>query len=99
MSRTPFDIESLRQPHYLVAALMGAIKPTLTNDLRFGCLRDWWCLPGVLPSPQVPGIDGAIEPAGGASAYGGLLDGPVDCKCHSKQTVDRLIRSQRDFTT
>ncbi len=66
------------QPHYFVAGLTGQIKPTLTNDLRFGYLRDWWWFPGVLPFPQVPGIVGAIEVAGGASAYGGLLDGPVD---------------------
>ena len=66
------------QPHYFVAALSGAIKPPLTNDLRFGYLRDWWWFPGVLPFPQVPGIAGAIEVAGGASAHGGLLDGPVD---------------------
>jgi hypothetical protein len=66
------------QPHYFVAGLTGQIKPTLTNDLRFGYLRDWWWFPGVLPFPQVPGIVGAIEVAGGASASGGLLDGPVD---------------------
>jgi hypothetical protein len=66
------------QPHYFVAGLTGQIKPTLTNDLRFGYLRDWWWFPGVLPFPQVPGIVGAIEVAGGASLYGGLLDGPVD---------------------
>jgi Carboxypeptidase regulatory-like domain len=66
------------QPHYFVAGLTGQINPTLTNDLRFGYLRDWWWFPGVLPFPQVPGIVGAIEVAGGASAYGGLLDGPVD---------------------
>jgi hypothetical protein len=66
------------QPHYFVAGLTGQIKPTLTNDLRFGYLRDWWWFSGVLPVPQVPGIAGAIEVAGGASAYGGLLDGPVD---------------------
>jgi hypothetical protein len=66
------------QPHYFVVALTGAIKPTLMNDLRFGYLRDWWWFPGVLPFPQVPDIVGAIEVAGGASAHGGLLDGPVD---------------------
>ena len=66
------------QPHYFVVALTGVIKPTLTNDLRFGYLRDWWWFPGVLPFPQVPGIVGAIEVAGGSSANGGLLDGPVD---------------------
>ena len=66
------------QPHYFVAGLTGQIKPTLTNDLRFGYLRDWWWFPGVLPFPQVPGIAGAMEVAGGASASGGLLDGPVD---------------------
>ena len=66
------------QPHYFVVALTGVIKPTLTNDLRFGYLRDWWWFPGVLPFPQVPGIAGAIEVGGGSSANGGLLDGPVD---------------------
>jgi hypothetical protein len=66
------------QPHYFVAGLTGQIKPTVTNDLRFGYLRDWWWFTGVLPFAQVPGIVGAIEVAGGASAYGGLLDGPVD---------------------
>ena len=66
------------QPHYFVAGLTGQIKPTLTNDLRFGYLRDWWWLPGVLPFPQVPGTVGAIEVAGGAPSAGGLLDGPVD---------------------
>jgi hypothetical protein len=66
------------QPHYFVAGLTGQIKPTLTNDLRFGYLRDWWWFPGVLPFAQVPGAVGAIEVAGGASASGGLLDGPVD---------------------
>jgi hypothetical protein len=66
------------QPHYFVAGLTGQIKPTLTNDFRFGYLRDWWWFPGVLPFPQVPGIVGAIEVAGGDSANGGLLDGPID---------------------
>ena len=64
------------QPHYFVAGLTGQIKPTITNDLRFGYLRDWWWFPGVLPFPQVSGIVGAIEAAGGSSIYGGLLDGP-----------------------
>src|SRR5579871_5571993 len=76
---TPVAIHSeSSQPHYFVVALTGVIKPTLTNDLRFGYLRDWWWFPGVLPFPQVPGIVGAIEVAGGSSANGGLLDGPVD---------------------
>ena len=76
---TPVAIHSeSSQPHYFVAALSGVIKPTLTNDLRFGYLRDWWWFPGVLPFPQVPGTVGAIEVAGGSSANGGLLDGPVD---------------------
>jgi len=76
---TPVAIRSeSSQPHYFVVALTGVIKPTLTNDLRFGYLRDWWWFPGVLPFPQVPGIVGAIEVAGGSSANGGLLDGPVD---------------------
>jgi hypothetical protein len=66
------------QPHYFVVALTGVIKPTLTNDLRLGYLRDWWWFPGVLPFPQVPGIVGALGVAGGSSANGGLLDGPVD---------------------
>jgi hypothetical protein len=66
------------QPHYFVAGLTGQIKPTLTNDLRFGYLRDWWWFSGVLPFPQVTGTDGAIEVAGGSSAFGGLLDGPLD---------------------
>src|SRR6266436_9198427 len=66
------------QPHYFVAGLTGQIKPTLTNGFRFGYLREWWWFPGVLPFPQVPGIAGAMEVAGGASASGGLLDGPVD---------------------
>jgi hypothetical protein len=76
---TPVAIHSQSsQPHYFVVALTGVIKPTLTNDLRVGYLRDWWWFPGVLPFPQVPGIVGAIEAAGGSSANGGLLDGPVD---------------------
>jgi Carboxypeptidase regulatory-like domain len=76
---TPVAIHSeSSQPHYFVVALTGVIKPTLTSDLRFGYLRDWWWFPGVLPFPQVAGIAGAIEVAGGSSANGGLLDGPVD---------------------
>ena len=76
---TPVAIHSQSsQPHYFVVALTGVIKPTLTNDLRVGYLRDWWWFPGVLPFPQVAGIVGAIEAAGGSSANGGLLDGPVD---------------------
>jgi len=76
---TPVAIHSeSSQPHYFVVALTGVIKPTLTNDFRVGYLRDWWWFPGVLPFPQVPGIVGAIEAAGGSSANGGLLDGPVD---------------------
>src|SRR5258708_30561579 len=66
------------QPHYFVVGLTGQISPTLTNDLRFGYLRDWWWFSGALPFPQVPGIVGAIEVAGGSSAFGGLLDGPGD---------------------
>jgi hypothetical protein len=32
-------------------------------------------------------------------AIGSALMKFLQCKCQSKQTVDRLIRSQRDFTT
>ena len=74
------------QPHYFVAGLTGQITPTLTNDLRFGYLRDWWWFPGVLPFPQVPGTVGAIEVAGGSSAFGGLLDGPVDTNTQVART-------------
>jgi hypothetical protein len=74
------------QPHYFVVGLTGQISPTLTNDLRFGYLRDWWWFSGALPFPQVPGIVGAIEVAGGASAYGGLLDGPVDTNTQVART-------------
>jgi len=81
------------QPHYFVVGLTGQIKPTLTNDLHFGYLRDWWWFPGVLPFPQVPGIVGAIEIAGGASPYGGLLDGPVDTNTQVARTQGADVKS------
>jgi len=41
-----------------------------------------------------------LDPACGSGAFPmGVLHRLVYCKCQSKHTVDRLIRSQPDFTT
>jgi hypothetical protein len=48
-------------------------------------------------SRRVPGIDGAIEAAGDASAYGGLLDGPVDLISKIPVFVPRFAADYRRF--
>jgi len=58
-----------RQPRYLVLGLTGTITPTLTNEVTFSYLRDWWYWNTASAFPQVPGTSAALE-LGGNSTNG-----------------------------
>ncbi|HEY1656756.1 MAG TPA: carboxypeptidase-like regulatory domain-containing protein [Candidatus Sulfotelmatobacter sp.] len=46
---------------YWVAGLTTNITPTLTNDLHYSFLRNWWQWQRAGDVPQLPGLGGALE--------------------------------------
>ncbi len=73
------------QPRYLVAGLTGQITPNFTNETRFGFQRNFWWIQRVTPFPQVPGTNVALQVAG-HSAFGGLVDEPIDVHTQRART-------------
>jgi hypothetical protein len=53
---------------YLVTGLTTSITPNVTNDFRFAYLRQFWQWGSAQGPPQLPGLGGAIELAGAATA-------------------------------
>jgi hypothetical protein len=56
------------QDWYLVAALTTNISSTLTNDIHYSWLRNWWSWSRNGAPPQVAGLGGALELDSGQSA-------------------------------
>lgn len=52
---------------FLVAGLTTNITPTVTNDLHFSHLRNWWAWSRAGAPPQVAGLGGALELDAGQS--------------------------------
>ncbi len=66
---SPVSVSSIpREPRYFVAGLTGQLSPTLTNQLHFDYLRDWWDWETLGAPIQLPGLtDGALEIGGESS--------------------------------
>jgi Carboxypeptidase regulatory-like domain len=56
------------QDWYLVAGLTTNISSTLTNDIHYSWLRNWWSWSRNGAPPQVAGLGGALELDAGQSA-------------------------------
>ena len=56
-------------PSYYVTGLTTNITPNTTNDLHFSFLRDYWQWGDDNAPPQLPGLGGAMEPAGESSEW------------------------------
>jgi hypothetical protein len=56
------------QDWYLVAGLTTNISSTLTNDIHYSWLRNWWSWSRNGAPPQVAGLGGALELDSGQSA-------------------------------
>jgi hypothetical protein len=56
------------QDWYLVAGLTTNISSTLTNDIHYSWLRNWWAWSRNGAPPQVAGLGGALELDSGQSA-------------------------------
>jgi hypothetical protein len=54
-------------PSYWVAGLTTNLKPTVTNDVRFSYLRNFWQWGTSAAPPQLPGLGGALEIGGESS--------------------------------
>ncbi len=54
-------------PSYWAAGLTTNIRPTITNDLRFSYLRNFWQWASAAAPPQLPGLGGALEIGGESS--------------------------------
>lgn len=66
---TPVSVSNIpREPRYLVTGLTGQLSPTVTNQLHFDYLRDWWDWETLGAPIQLPGqTDGALEIGGETS--------------------------------
>jgi hypothetical protein len=53
-----------REPRYVVLGLTGILSPTLTNEVNFGYLRDWWYWNTASVFPQLPGTAAALAMGG-----------------------------------
>jgi len=51
-------------PSYYVTGLTTNITPNTTNELHYSILRDYWQWGSENAPPQLPGLGGAMEPAG-----------------------------------
>ena len=78
--------QSLNKARSYIAALNGVLTPTLTNELRAGFVRGWVWIPTVTPFPQVAGTNAALSITGN-SAYGGLVDVPIDVHTQRARTL------------
>ena len=56
-----------QQAWYLVAGLTTNITPTVTNDLHYSFLRNWWQWQRAGDVPQLAGLGGALEIFSGES--------------------------------
>jgi hypothetical protein len=54
-------------PRYLVAGLTGTLTPNLTNEFHVNYTRDQWQYLRAGATPQLPGLNGAIEIGGETS--------------------------------
>jgi hypothetical protein len=89
------------RPYSVTAALTGALSARLTNDVRFGLVHDEDVVDRVAPSPQVPGLNLAVDFAGT------LLDEPTDVgraasaqgeQVNVIQVIDNLTWSKNTHT-
>ncbi|MFZ0730840.1 MAG: carboxypeptidase-like regulatory domain-containing protein [Candidatus Sulfotelmatobacter sp.] len=53
-----------QEPWYLVTGLTTKISPTVTNDIHYSFLRNWWAWSRQGDTIQFPGLGGALEPLG-----------------------------------
>jgi hypothetical protein len=77
--------QSLYKARSYIAALSGVLTPALTNELRAGFVRSWTWSPTITPFPQVPGTNAALSITGN-SAFGGLVDVPIDVHTQRART-------------
>ena len=89
------------RPYSVTAALTGVLTPRLTNDIRFGLVHDEDVVDRVPPSPQIPGLNIAVDFAGT------LLDEPTDVgraasaqgeQVNVIQVIDNLTWSKNNHT-
>ncbi len=65
------------KPSFWAAGLTTTVTPNITNDFRFGYLRNYWQWFTAGGPPQLPGLGGAVE-IGGESLAGSLIPYNVD---------------------
>lgn len=65
------------KPSFWSNGLTTTITPNITNDFRFGYLRNWWQWSTAAGPPQFSGLGGAVE-IGGESSTGALIPYNVD---------------------
>jgi len=53
-----------QQPWYLVMGVTTRISPTITNDVHYSFLRNWWAWNRTGDTVQFSGLGGALEPLG-----------------------------------
>lgn len=66
---TPVSTASIpREPRYFVVGLTGQLTPSLTNQLHFDYLRDWWDWATAGAPNQLPGQSAAALEIGGETS-------------------------------
>jgi len=80
-----------QKPGYWVAGLTTTITPTLTNDMHYSYLRNFWQWGTDGAPPQLPGLGGAVE-IGGETA--GSLNSLIPYNVNSQSVRQRFWDGQ-----
>ena len=81
-----------QKPGYWVAGLTTTITSTLTNDLHYSYLRNFWQWGTDGAPPQIAGLGGAVEIGGETAGTNALIPYNVNCRaCGSGFGMARTI--------
>ncbi len=79
------SLTSPSRPRTVSAGVTGILSPRLTNEFRFGWVRDELSFDVVDPAPQVPGVNIALDLAAA------LLDEPIDVDTQRARDQARTV--------
>jgi hypothetical protein len=83
-----------QQPSYFVTGLTSTLTPTLTNDVHFSYLRNFWQWSTAAAPPQIPGLGGALEISADSNAA--LIPYNVDAQDARQRFWDGQDKMLRD---
>ena len=86
----------VQKPSYWVAGLTTTISPTLTNDVHYSYLRNFWQWGTNGAPPQLPGLGGAVEIGGETAGVNALIPYNVNSQSVRQRFWDGQDNQVRD---